>query len=99
MKNISIVLLNKNCEPGWLLHATTSEFHLDGSIVHNSKTLLVSAAFQDVQMKILRHQKTLHPNSGPCLAELHLGLALDGAINSSGLLAIEVYLQFFILHQ
>jgi len=48
--NISVVLMNNKFEPGWLLHATASELHLDGSIVHNAKTLIVTAALSDAQV-------------------------------------------------
>ncbi len=54
IKNVSLVFLNS--DSNWLLHATSSELHLDGSVVHNSKTLLVSAAFHDVQVTIFFHQ-------------------------------------------
>lgn len=54
IKNISLNVLNS--DPGWLLHSTSSELSLDGSIVHNSKTLLVSAVFKDVQVSFLTFQ-------------------------------------------
>ncbi len=49
--NISLVLMNNNFEPNWLLHATATELHLDGSIVHNTKSLIVTAALNDAQVK------------------------------------------------
>lgn len=48
--NISLVLMNNNFEPNWLLHATATELHLDGSIVHNTKSLIVTAALNDAQV-------------------------------------------------
>lgn len=51
--NISLVLMNNNFEPNWLLHATASELHLDGSIVHNAKSLIVTAALNDAQVIIV----------------------------------------------
>lgn len=96
IKNLSIVLLNNDCEPGWLLHATTSELHLNGSIVHNLKTLLVSANFLDVQCKILRHYKQNQKSTRPCLAEINLGLALDGTLKAHGPISIEVCYIFTI---
>lgn len=54
--NMSLVLRNQiepNC--GWFLHATASELHMDGSIVHNEKTLIVTAAMTDAQAKLFRN--------------------------------------------
>lgn len=51
INNISVVLMNNNFDPGWFIHATARELHLDGSIVHNAKTLLVNAALNDAQVR------------------------------------------------
>lgn len=53
INNISVVLMNNNFDPGWFIHATARELHLDGSIVHNAKTLLVNAALNDAQVRFV----------------------------------------------
>lgn len=97
MYNVSIVLMNNNMEPGWLLHGTASELHLDGSIVHNEKTLLVSLELNDTQAKVLRHvppKKSIFGQSNnkcgqPCMIEISFGIALDGVVMAQGPLSLE----------
>ncbi|CAO1400040.1 unnamed protein product [Diamesa serratosioi] len=91
IKNISLVLLNNYCEPSWWLHATTNELYIDGSVVHNSKSLLFSILFNDIQSKILRHNKSNQhsKSSQPCLAELNFGLGFDGTVIANGPLSVE----------
>lgn len=94
--NISVVLMSNDFEPGWLLHATLKELHLDGSIVHNSKTLLVTAALNDAEVKILRQcppkttivDKTKIPPR-PCMVELSFGISLDAVLIAQGPLSVE----------
>lgn len=52
--NISIILMNNSFEPNWFVHATVKELHLDGSIVLNTKSLIVTAALNDAQVKIYK---------------------------------------------
>ncbi|XP_041768219.1 protein KIAA0100 isoform X1 [Anopheles merus] len=88
--NVSVALLNSAQEPGWLLHATAKELHLDGSLVHSTKSLLVSASLSDAQAKVLRHcistpkrlerSRKISDLPQPCLAELCFGIALDGVL-------------------
>uniref|UniRef100_A0A1Q3FY95 Putative conserved secreted protein n=1 Tax=Culex tarsalis TaxID=7177 RepID=A0A1Q3FY95_CULTA len=96
INNVSIALLNNDHDPGWLLHATAKELHLDGSIMHSTKTMLVSAALCDAQAKILRHCPT--STSGkkkqveacqPCLGELSFGIALDSVLVAHGPISLE----------
>uniref|UniRef100_A0A336L3B3 CSON015125 protein n=1 Tax=Culicoides sonorensis TaxID=179676 RepID=A0A336L3B3_CULSO len=94
MYNLSIVLMNNNMEPGWLLHGTASELHLDGSIVHNEKTLLVSLELMETQAKVLRHVPAKKTPFGqqtaqPCMIEISFGLALDGVVMAQGPLSLE----------
>lgn len=95
MYNLSIVLMNNNMEPGWLLHGTASELHLDGSIVHNEKTLLVSLELNDTQAKVLRHVPAKKSPFGqsshgqPCMIEISFGIALDGVVMAQGPLSLE----------
>lgn len=87
------VLVNNNFEPGWLLHGTVSELHLDGSIVHNEKTLLVSVELVETQAKVLRHlphKKTpFQSKVQPCMIELSFGIALDAVLIAQGPVALE----------
>lgn len=97
INNISIVLMSNDFEPGWLLHATVKELHLDGSIVHNAKTLLVTAALNDAHVKILRQcpqrKQSLEGaklnQSQPCLIELSFGISLEGVLIAQGPLSVE----------
>lgn len=91
--NISLVLMNNNFEPNWLLHATGS-VHLDGSVVHNTKSLIVTAALNDAQAKMLRQYPVVKNSndkskSKPCLAELSFGIALDAVLIADGQPSLE----------
>lgn len=48
--NISVVVMVNNFEPSWFLHATAKEMHLDGSILHNTKSLVVTASLNDAEV-------------------------------------------------
>lgn len=49
--NISVVLLRSKT-PGWLLHATARDIHLDGSIVNSAKSLLVNVTLGEAEVII-----------------------------------------------
>ncbi|XP_011201805.2 protein KIAA0100 [Bactrocera dorsalis] len=95
INNISVVLMNNNFDPGWFIHATARELHLDGSIVHNDKTLLVNAALNDAQAKMLRHcpsrrQSLENLNKiQPCLGEISFDIALDATLFAHGPLSVD----------
>ncbi|XP_055610568.1 protein hobbit isoform X2 [Uranotaenia lowii] len=96
INNVSIALLNNDHDPGWLLHATAKELHLDGSLVHNTKTMLVSAALSDAQAKILRHCQPTRTKMSvklnecqPCLGELSFGIAMDSVLVAHGPISLE----------
>ena len=85
VNNISLVLMNSNFEPNWFLHATAKELHLDGSIVLNANSLIVTAALNDAEVKVLRHYPPLNKKEHnikekPCLVELSFGVALDSVL-------------------
>uniref|UniRef100_A0A182PN84 Fmp27_GFWDK domain-containing protein n=1 Tax=Anopheles epiroticus TaxID=199890 RepID=A0A182PN84_9DIPT len=97
--NVSVALLNSAQEPGWLLHATAKELHLDGSLVHSTKSLLVSASLCDAQAKVLRHcistpkrlerARQIADLPQPCLVELCFGIALDGVLVVDAPMSLE----------
>uniref|UniRef100_A0A182QNY1 FMP27/BLTP2/Hobbit GFWDK motif-containing RBG unit domain-containing protein n=1 Tax=Anopheles farauti TaxID=69004 RepID=A0A182QNY1_9DIPT len=99
INNVSVALLNSAQEPGWLLHATAKELHLDGSLVHSTKSLLVSASLCDAQAKILRHcistpkrlerSRKISDLPQPCLGELSFGIALDGVLVVDAPMSLE----------
>lgn len=93
--NISLVVMVNNFEPSWFLHATAKEMHLDGSILHNTKSLVVTASLNDAQTKMLRHYPAIKKYSNeqshtkPCLVELSFGIALDGVLLAKGTPSLE----------
>ncbi|XP_058120058.1 protein hobbit [Anopheles ziemanni] len=99
ISNISVALLNSAQEPGWLLHATAKELHLDGSLVHSTKSLLVSASLCEAQAKILRHclstpkrlerSRKISDLPQPCLGTLSFGIALDAVLIVDAPMSLE----------
>lgn len=102
--NISVVLMNNSLEPNWFVHATVKELHLDGSIMLNTKSLIVTAALNDAEAKVLRHYPPLNRTTGasssaaaaadkmknkPCMVELSFGIALDAVLMAQGPLSLE----------
>lgn len=60
--NLSIGIVNHDYKPGWTVYTTAGELHLDGSTLHNAKTLIVTAALNDAQVSSIFHLYTLHVN-------------------------------------
>uniref|UniRef100_A0A1A9X0V8 FMP27/BLTP2/Hobbit GFWDK motif-containing RBG unit domain-containing protein n=1 Tax=Glossina brevipalpis TaxID=37001 RepID=A0A1A9X0V8_9MUSC len=95
INNISVVLMNNDFDPGWFIHAIAKELHLNGSIVHNAKTLLVNVALNEAQAKILRHcsmrrQSLENLNRiRPCLGEISFDIALDATLFAHGPLSVD----------
>lgn len=52
--HIAVTVASDVHEPHWRMHATVQELHLDGSIVQNAKSLIVTAALNDARAKLLR---------------------------------------------
>lgn len=48
---LSVVLVNSNYNPSWILFTTAGELHLDGSTLHNAKTLIVTAALNNAHVR------------------------------------------------
>ncbi|XP_017843588.2 LOW QUALITY PROTEIN: protein KIAA0100 [Drosophila busckii] len=95
VNNISVVLMNNDFDPGWFIHATAKELHLDGSIVQNARVLLVNAALTEAQAKMLRHcnarrQSLENLNKiRPCLGEVSFDVALDASLFAQGPLSMD----------
>lgn len=84
--NINAMLLRKE-SPEWLVHATAAELHLDGSIIHNARTLLVNVSIASTTAKLLKHAAETNPQT--CLAELSFGISLEGTVIAQGPLSVE----------
>ncbi|XP_030385749.1 protein KIAA0100 [Scaptodrosophila lebanonensis] len=95
VNNISVVLMNNDFDPGWFIHATAKELHLDGSIVQNARVLLVNAALSDAALKMLRHcnarrQSLENLNKiRPCLGEMSFDVTLDASLFAQGPLSMD----------
>lgn len=50
VSNISFIVLNSACEPGWWIHASLSEFNIDGSVVSSKKSLIFSVILSEVNV-------------------------------------------------
>ncbi|CAG9838728.1 unnamed protein product [Diabrotica balteata] len=84
--NISAMLLRSET-PGCLVHATASELHLDGSILKNAKSLLVTLNLMDAEIKVLRHAE--HQVKEARLAEFSFGISLETILVAQGPLSVE----------
>ncbi|CAH0563741.1 unnamed protein product [Brassicogethes aeneus] len=84
--NISAMLLRSET-PGFLIHATASELHLDGSILKNAKSLLVTLNLLEASAKVLRHaeNKTYETK----LAEFSFGISMETILVAQGPLSVE----------
>lgn len=90
--NISAILLHSGT-PGYLIHATADKFHLDGSLVQNSKTLLVNVDLSEASSKILRHcEKQIEEKT--CLAEINFALIMEATLNAQGPVSTDVRVLF-----
>ncbi|XP_025831839.1 protein KIAA0100 [Agrilus planipennis] len=85
--NISAMILHSE-EPGFLVHATATELHLDGSVVQNAKTLLVNANLTEVFAKLLRHPENKYTDNS-CLAELSFAINMEATLVAQGPLSVE----------
>ena len=93
--NVNTMLLRAE-SPEFLVHATAGEIHLDGSIVHNSRTLLVNVTVASATAKILRHAEKKDDSAQTCLGELSFGISMEATLIAQGPLSVEVKLQ--LLH-
>lgn len=84
--NISAMLLRSET-PGCLVHATARELHLDGSILKNAKSLLVTLNVMDAETKILRHAEQQSKDAR--LAEFCFGISMETILVAQGPLSVE----------
>jgi hypothetical protein len=89
--NVNIMFLRTE-SPEWLVHATVAEVHLDGSIVHNARTLLVNVTVAAATAKMLKHAEKRDDNAQTCLGELSFGISMEAVLIAQGPLSIEVCL-------
>ncbi|XP_063241781.1 protein hobbit isoform X2 [Bacillus rossius redtenbacheri] len=76
-------------QPECLAHITASQLHLDGSVLHGARTLLVNCTAGTVTAKVLRHPAS--PRGGhTCLLELGCGIALEASVLAQGQLSLQV---------
>lgn len=85
--NISAMLLQSDI-PEYLIHATSNELHLDGSILKNAKSLLVSLNLLNSEIKVLRHAEKQSRETR--LAEFCFGISLETILVAQGPLSVEV---------
>lgn len=78
--------------PEWLLHATCQDLHIDGSVLHSLRSLLVNVTMGASSARLLRHAAT--PSQAPvtdaCLAELSVALTVEATLVAQGPLSLEV---------
>ncbi|KAG5900629.1 hypothetical protein JTB14_005906 [Gonioctena quinquepunctata] len=84
--NISAMLLQSET-PGYLIHATASELHLDGSILKNAKSLLATINLMDAETKILRHAEQQTKETK--LADFSFGISMETILVAQGPLSVE----------
>jgi hypothetical protein len=87
--NVNTMFLRAE-SPEWLVHATAGEVHLDGSIVHNARTLLVNVTVAAATAKILRHAEKGDDSAQTCLGELSFGISMEAILTAQGPLSVEV---------
>ncbi|KAL0271984.1 UNVERIFIED_CONTAM: hypothetical protein PYX00_005130 [Menopon gallinae] len=84
--NLSAMLLRPK-SPEWLVYATAGELHIDGSIIHNARTLLVNVSIASTTAKLLKHAMENNPQT--CLGELSFGISMEATIIAQGPLSVE----------
>lgn len=49
---MSMLFVHNDFKPKWMLFTTVGELHLDGSTLHNAKTLIVTAALNNAHVRL-----------------------------------------------
>ncbi|XP_054265215.1 protein hobbit isoform X2 [Macrosteles quadrilineatus] len=75
--------------PEWLCHVTLSDLHIDGSVLHSCRSLLVNVTMGSSSAKLLRHAPSSPTTSEACLAELSVALTAEATLVAQGPLSIE----------
>lgn len=75
--------------PEWLVCASAGEVRLDGSIVHNARTLLVNVTVVAATAKMLRHAQKRDDTVQTCLGELSFGISMEAILIAQGPLSVE----------
>lgn len=90
-------MLLKPESPEWLLLASATDLHLDGSLVRSARTLLVNVTMTSASAKLLRHppmemksKNPLQSQFATCLAELSVSLSIELTLLAQGPLSVEV---------
>lgn len=81
-------MLLRSQTPGCLIHATASELHLDGSILKNAKSLLVTLNLLEASAKVLRHAENQTEETK--LAEFSFRISTEAILVAQGPLSVEV---------
>lgn len=78
--------------PEWLLHATCQDLHIDGSVLHSLRSLLVNVTVGASTARLLRHAAApaQAPVTDACLAELSVALTAEATLVAQGPLSLEV---------
>lgn len=50
MHKVSLEIIRNDCNLNWSVITRANELHLDGSTLHNAKTLIVTAALNDAHV-------------------------------------------------
>lgn len=85
--NISAMLLQSDI-PEYLIHVTSNELHLDGNILKNAKSLLVTLNLLNSEIKVLRHAELQTRETR--LAEFCFGISMETILVAQGPLSVEV---------
>lgn len=93
--NISAMFLHLET-PEYLIHATANELHLDGSILKNAKSLLVTLNLLNAEIKVLRHAEQQGKETR--LAEFCFGISMETILVAQGPLSVEVTFFLFCVN-
>ncbi|CAH2013836.1 unnamed protein product [Acanthoscelides obtectus] len=85
--NVSALFLKRSTSPGCLIHAAASELHLDGSILKNARSLLVTMNLIDAEIKVLAHAD--YNQKEARLAEFSFGMSVETVLVAQGPLSVE----------
>ncbi|XP_049792062.1 protein KIAA0100 [Schistocerca nitens] len=86
--NVNTILLRAE-SPEWLIHATAGEVHLDGSIVHNARSLIANVSITSATAKILRHAVQKDETCQACLGEVSFGITMEATFVAQGAFSVE----------